>query len=59
MEFHKTERGVATAYATQVRKPLYGSSVGSSDLYRPYLGPLIDALALQGAASGVSNLHDR
>jgi tetratricopeptide (TPR) repeat protein len=45
LDFHKTERPVHTASATQVRQPLYRSSVGR---WRPpdaVLRPLLDALA--------------
>jgi hypothetical protein len=46
-EFYKTERGITTASATQVRQPVYAGSVGIADAYRGHLQPLIEALALQ------------
>jgi tetratricopeptide (TPR) repeat protein len=45
LEFWRTERVVRTASNLQVRRPIYTSSIGRADAYRPWLGPLIDALA--------------
>ncbi len=48
LDFHKTERPVHTASASQVRQPLYNSSIGK---WRPpdtVLRPLLDALAKGG-----------
>jgi len=48
LEFHKTERAVTTASASQVRRPLYA---GSSDDWRRYearLAPLLAALGDAG-----------
>jgi tetratricopeptide (TPR) repeat protein len=45
--FHETRRPVTTSSATQVRQPIYRSSI---DQWRPYghrLGPLLDALAIE------------
>lgn len=47
LSFHKTERQVKTASASQVRQPLYGDSVGKGRAYAPHLAPLIHALGLQ------------
>ena len=44
LDFHRTERGVITASATQVRRPVYADSVGTSAAYRAHLAPLADAL---------------
>lgn len=44
LDFHKTERTVATASASQVRKPVYQSSTGRWRAYKAHLGPLMDAL---------------
>jgi hypothetical protein len=44
LEFHRTERPIRTASATQVRKPIYGSAVGRWRVYEPYLGPLLAEL---------------
>jgi tetratricopeptide (TPR) repeat protein len=41
---HKTERRVKTASITQVRQPVYTSSVERWRCYEKYLGPLLDAL---------------
>jgi tetratricopeptide (TPR) repeat protein len=46
IEFHRTERGVTTNSFAQVRKPLYGDSVGLAEPYRHHLGPLIEAAGL-------------
>lgn len=42
--FHTTKRRIKTASQAQVRRPLYKSAVGRWQAYRPYLGPLLDAL---------------
>ena len=44
LDFHRTERGVITASAAQVRRPVYADSVGTSAAYRAHLAPLADAL---------------
>lgn len=44
LEFHKTERPVLTASATQVRQPLYRTSVGGWRRFEAELQPLIEAL---------------
>jgi len=44
LEFHRTERAVSTASATQVRQPLYQAAVGRWRAYREHLGPLLEAL---------------
>jgi hypothetical protein len=45
LDFHRTERPVRTASATQVRRPIYGSSVGRWRRYEPFLAPLLATLA--------------
>lgn len=45
LAFHENARPVQTASATQVRKPLYGSSVGRWKRYARHLDPLLTALA--------------
>lgn len=47
LSFHKTERQVKTASASQVRQPLYGDSVGKGRAYAKHLAPLMNALDLQ------------
>jgi hypothetical protein len=46
LAFHKTERPVKTASATQVRRPIYRSAVGRWQLYEEHLGPLLAALGV-------------
>lgn len=44
LDFHKTERPVKTASVTQVRQPLYASSVERWRNYGDLVQPLIDEL---------------
>ncbi len=44
LQFHQTRREVWTASASQVRRPLYDSSVRRARAYTAHLGPLIEAL---------------
>lgn len=44
LDFHRTSRGVYTASARQVRKPIYTSSVGRWKNYEKHLRPLIETL---------------
>jgi Flp pilus assembly protein TadD len=44
LDFYRTERAVRTASAAQVRKPIYGSSVGRSHKYAAFLDPLLGEL---------------
>jgi len=44
LNFHKSDRPVKTASVSQVRKPIYGSSVNRWERYGDGLKPLIDAL---------------
>ncbi len=46
LSFHKTDRPVRTASATQVRQPIYGSAVGRWRVYEEHLGPLQNALGI-------------
>nr|WP_240969521.1 sulfotransferase [Sneathiella limimaris] len=45
LSFHKTKRSVHTASTTQVRQPIYNSSVGRYERYGDLLKPLLDTLA--------------
>jgi tetratricopeptide (TPR) repeat protein len=45
LEFHRTQRTVRTASATQVRQPIYQSSIGRWRDYTAELRPLVDALS--------------
>jgi tetratricopeptide (TPR) repeat protein len=44
LAFHKTDRPVRTASATQVRKPIYKTSIGRWRVYGEHLAPLLKAL---------------
>jgi hypothetical protein len=44
LDFHKTKRQVRTASLTQVRQPIYNSSVERWRKYEEFLGPLLDEL---------------
>lgn len=44
LDFHENTAPVATASATQVRKPIYSSSIGRWRRYRPALDPALDIL---------------
>ncbi len=44
LDFHKTERAVRTASKSQVRQPIYASSLGRWRRHQDHLGPLIEAL---------------
>ena len=44
LAFHRTDRPVRTASATQVRQPIYSSAVGRWKVYEEFLGPLLKEL---------------
>jgi hypothetical protein len=44
LNFHQTERSVQTASATQVRRPIYRTSIGRWRVHEESLRPLLDAL---------------
>jgi tetratricopeptide (TPR) repeat protein len=44
LDFHKHKRAIRTASVTQVRQPIYSSSVERWRPYEKFLGPLLDAL---------------
>jgi len=44
LRFHETQRRVATASLAQVREPMYRSSVGRAEKFRPWLAKLEAAL---------------
>jgi tetratricopeptide (TPR) repeat protein len=46
LDFYKTERPVRTSSRTQVRQPIYKSSVGRWRAYEPFLAPLLAELEL-------------
>ncbi len=48
LSFHETERAVQTASATQVRQPIYATSVERWRPYEPHLKPLIRAFEANG-----------
>jgi tetratricopeptide (TPR) repeat protein len=45
LDFHRTERPVRTASATQVRKPIYNNSVQRWRKYEAFIGPLLAEIA--------------
>ena len=47
LSFHRTDRPVRTASATQVRQPIYKSAIGRWRVYEEHLGPLLSALGEQ------------
>jgi len=49
LSFHEAERPVRTASATQVRQPIYTSSVGRWRVHKEHLGPLLTALGIESA----------
>jgi len=51
LEFHRTQRPVRTASATQVRLPIYRRAVGRGRAYEPLLAPLLGALRSQDAST--------
>jgi len=46
LDFHKTDRPIRTASATQVRQPIYKSAVGRWKVYEKSIGPLLKALGV-------------
>jgi tetratricopeptide (TPR) repeat protein len=48
--FHKTDRPIRTASATQVRQPIYNSAVGRWRVYEEHLGPLLNAFGIVDSA---------
>jgi sulfotransferase family protein len=46
LSFHKTDRAVRTASASQVRLPIYKGAVGRWRAYEKQLGPLLSALGV-------------
>ena len=44
LDFHKHKRSIRTASVTQVRQPIYKTSVERWRSYEKHLGPLLDAL---------------
>jgi len=51
LTFHATERTVRTASATQVRQPIYRSSIARWRPYANLLTPLLDALGIESAGA--------
>lgn len=44
VDFHRSDRPVATPSSEQVRRPINRDAIGSAEPYRPWLGPLIAEL---------------
>ena len=57
LAFHRTERAVKTASATQVRQPIYRSAVGRWMAYKEFLGPLLEALNGDGDVKSASSFE--
>jgi hypothetical protein len=55
LDFHRNPRPVVTASMTQVRKPVYASSVGRWRRYADHLGPLLKALGERADAYPVGS----
>jgi tetratricopeptide (TPR) repeat protein len=51
LDFHRTERVVRTSSATQVRRPIYASSIGRGHAYGSLLEPLLAELQMPMAVS--------
>ena len=51
LAFHRTDRPVRTASATQVRQPIYNSAVGRWRVHEPFLGPLLAELGYVGGSN--------
>jgi Flp pilus assembly protein TadD len=60
LDFHRTDRVVRTASATQVRQPLYQSAVGRWRRYEKFLEPLLAELHYAHAPSpaSIANLKE-
>ena len=58
LQFHRTERLVRTASATQVRQPIYKTSVGRWRVYGDLLRPLLAALGPELTGERVSPRQD-
>lgn len=52
LDFHKHTRSIRTASVTQVRQPIYNSSVQRWRPYEQHLGPLLDALGDLAPSAG-------
>jgi tetratricopeptide (TPR) repeat protein len=55
--FYETPRTVATASRTEVRQPLYRSSIGRAQRYAAYLQPLVQALHVAAVPAERSPEH--
>ncbi len=59
LAFHKTERPVRTASATQVRRPIYKSAVGRWRVYEEQLAPLLSALGIDAPSPDAATRRER
>ncbi len=59
LEFHRTERPVLTASVNQVRQPIYRSSRGRWRKHAEHLGPLLQALEIEGTRGAAAPLSPR
>ncbi len=51
LSFHKSDRPVRTASATQVRQPIYTSAIGRWRAYEAHIAPLLNALGIAAVAA--------
>jgi hypothetical protein len=45
LDFHQSKRAVRTASVSQVRQPIYTTSVNRWHKYEPYLQPLLEEIS--------------
>ncbi len=57
LDFYKTQRPIRTASATQVRQPIYRTSVGRWKPYHHLLQPLIKELGVELDEAGKNSAH--
>jgi hypothetical protein len=55
LAFHENRRSIRTASVTQVRKPIYASSVGRWRHYEKHLAPLMAGLSRIRAGQGLKD----
>lgn len=61
LDFHRNDRAVRTASATQVRLPVYKTSIGRWRRYEKFVGPLLaelDPSPARHSASEIANLKE-
>ena len=58
LDFHRTVRSVRTASATQVRQPIYKTSIGRWRRYEKFLGPLLADFETPNGSITLANLQE-